>query len=112
MSDIFLSYASKDRQWAQLLAECLQEQGWSVWLNFSRWRTKAVERETLDVLELLISANYSKDNGVFKRGQYQEGGQGELGGILGSRSQFGNQKKNIIGSEAGAWERVICGPKI
>ena len=31
MSDIFLSYSSKDRHWAKLLAECLEKQGWSVW---------------------------------------------------------------------------------
>jgi formylglycine-generating enzyme required for sulfatase activity len=31
MSDIFLSYSSKDRQWAKLLADCLQKEGWSVW---------------------------------------------------------------------------------
>lgn len=31
MSDIFLSYSSTDKQWAKLLADCLQKQGWSVW---------------------------------------------------------------------------------
>jgi len=31
VSDIFLSYASADREWAKMLAEALAEQGWSVW---------------------------------------------------------------------------------
>lgn len=31
MSDIFISYASEDKEKAGLLAEVLEEQGWSVW---------------------------------------------------------------------------------
>ena len=31
MSDIFISYASEDRDWARMLAQKLEEQGWSVW---------------------------------------------------------------------------------
>jgi hypothetical protein len=31
MADIFLSYASADRDWAQRLAAVLERQGWSVW---------------------------------------------------------------------------------
>jgi hypothetical protein len=31
MSDIFISYASPDRPRAQVLAEALKAQGWSVW---------------------------------------------------------------------------------
>lgn len=31
MSDIFISYAREDRQRAQIFAEALQKQGWSVW---------------------------------------------------------------------------------
>jgi hypothetical protein len=31
MSDVFLSYSSEDRAWANLLADCLQKQGWSIW---------------------------------------------------------------------------------
>jgi hypothetical protein len=31
MADIFISYASEDRERAKLLAETLKEQGWSVW---------------------------------------------------------------------------------
>jgi formylglycine-generating enzyme required for sulfatase activity len=31
MADIFISYASEDRERAKLLAEALKEQGWSVW---------------------------------------------------------------------------------
>lgn len=31
MSDIFISYASEDRQRVQSLAHALEKQGWSVW---------------------------------------------------------------------------------
>ena len=31
MSDIFISYASEDREWVRGLAEALEEKGWSVW---------------------------------------------------------------------------------
>ena len=31
MSDIFISYASADRERAKILADVLAEQGWSVW---------------------------------------------------------------------------------
>ena len=31
MSDIFISYASEDRPWAQRLAKALEAQGWSIW---------------------------------------------------------------------------------
>ena len=31
MSDIFISYAKEDKEKAGLLAEVLEEQGWSVW---------------------------------------------------------------------------------
>src|SRR5215468_3785597 len=31
MSDIFISYASEDRPWAEKLADTLTQHGWSVW---------------------------------------------------------------------------------
>ena len=31
MSDIFVSYSSKDRPWVKALAQALQSEGWSVW---------------------------------------------------------------------------------
>lgn len=37
MSDIFISYASRDRPKAQVLAQALMQRGWSVWWD----RTKA-----------------------------------------------------------------------
>lgn len=31
MSDVFISYAREDREWARALAACLEAEGWSVW---------------------------------------------------------------------------------
>jgi hypothetical protein len=43
MTDLFLSYASEDREQASKLASSLEECGWSVW-----WDRKIVAGETFD----------------------------------------------------------------
>ncbi len=50
MSDIFLSYAREDRPWVKLLAECLEEQGWSVWWDRNIAAGKRFEKVITDAL--------------------------------------------------------------
>jgi hypothetical protein len=45
MADIFISYASKDRDHARKLATALEERGWSVW-----WDRKIYVGETFDLV--------------------------------------------------------------
>ncbi|MGZ5277126.1 MAG: toll/interleukin-1 receptor domain-containing protein [Caldimonas sp.] len=52
MSDIFISYASADRERAQLLARALQERGWSVWWD----RTIPPGRQFDEVIEEALDA--------------------------------------------------------
>ncbi len=48
MTDIFLSYAEKDREVARIISELFEEQGWSVWWDIkippgTTWRTELEE---------------------------------------------------------------------
>ena len=53
MADIFISYASEDRSRVELLAEALEEQGWSVW-----WDRTIPPGKTFDqVIEEAIDAS-------------------------------------------------------
>src|SRR5438270_4786869 len=62
MSDIFLSYAREDREKARLLAEGLEEQGWSVWWDRRISAGKAFEQVIEQELSLAkcIIALWSK----------------------------------------------------
>jgi formylglycine-generating enzyme required for sulfatase activity len=52
MSDIFISYASEDRDRARMLAEALEDQGWSVW-----WDRTVPPGKTFDeVIEAALDA--------------------------------------------------------
>lgn len=52
MSDIFISYAREDRPRAQIFAEALQKQGWSVW-----WDRNILSGKTFDkVIEKELEA--------------------------------------------------------
>ena len=53
MSDIFLSYAREDIEWARFLAHALEKQGWSVW-----WDREIPPGESFDrVIEREVSAS-------------------------------------------------------
>ena len=52
MSDIFISYAKEDREWARVLAEALEVLGWSVWWD----RIIPTGRVFADVIKAEIDA--------------------------------------------------------
>jgi len=52
MSDIFISYASEDRERARLLADALSQNGWSVWWD----RTIPPGKEFDQVIEEALDA--------------------------------------------------------
>src|SRR5574337_2174971 len=53
MSDIFISYASEDRQRVQSLAHALERKGWSVWWD----RRIPVGRSFDEVIEEVLDAS-------------------------------------------------------
>ena len=58
MSDIFISYTSSDREKAKILAEVLEEQGWSVW-----WDRKIPPGRSFD--EVITEALDAADASLF-----------------------------------------------
>lgn len=76
MSDIFISYASEDRDWVKPLAEALATQGWSVWwdreIPFGKAFDQVIKEALSDARCIVVvwSNNSIKSDWVIEEAQY------------------------------------------
>ena len=77
MSDIFISYASEDRQRVAPLAMALSEQGWSVWwdraINAGRSFDEVIEAELTAARIVLVAWSHDSVQSRWVRAEAQEG---------------------------------------